>query len=272
MDIGRTVCIVTGASSGIGAATARLLARRGATVVLAARRAERLEALAGELPNALAVTTDVTVPEQVERLIARSVDTYGGVDVLVNNAGQGLHVPLVDLDPDDLRAVFELHVIAPLTAMQAVLPVMRAQSRGAIVNVSSATSLRVFPGLGGYAATKAALNMLSQIGRAELEGSGVSVSVVYPSVTETEFHQHLRAGGLVQGAGGIPPDPPELAAAAIAFAIESGEAHVLVSDPPRPIVPGSEDAWAALLGRQAPAAPRGASQSAAHGSEGGTEA
>ena len=143
-------------------------------------------------------------------------------------------------------------MVAPLVGMQAVLPVMRARSGGAIINVSSATSLRVFPGLGGYAATKATLNMLSQVGRLELAGAGVMVSVVYPSVTATEFHDRLRAGHLVSGARAIPPDPPELAAAAIAFAIRSGEAHVLVADPPRPIVPGDNEGWGALLARQAP--------------------
>ena len=205
-----------------------------------------------ELPGSLAVATDVTAPGQLQRLIARTVETYGGVDILVNNAGQGLHVPLEELDPADLRAVFELNVIAPLMGMQAVLPMMRARSGGAIVNVSSATSLRVFPGLGGYSATKAALNMLSQVGRIEFADAGVMVSVVYPSVTATEFHQTLRAGKFVSGGRGIPPDPPELVGEAIAFAINSGEPHILVADPPRPIIPGDSDDWGALLARQVP--------------------
>ena len=256
MELDRAVCIITGASSGIGAATARLLGRLGAQVVLAARRTERLEALVAELPGSIAVTTDVTVPGQIERLVAQTVDAHGRVDVLVNNAGQGLHVPLEELDPADLRAVFELNVVAPLVGMQAVVPIMRAGSGGAIVNVSSATSLRVFPGLGGYSATKAALNMLSQVGRIEFASTGVLVSIVYPSVTATEFHQRLRAGALVSGGHPIRPDPPELAAAAIAFAITSGEAHVLVADPPRPIVPGDDEGWGALLARQSPAGPR----------------
>ena len=173
MEIDGAVCVVTGASSGIGAATARLLNERGARVVLAARRSERLEALAAELPGSLAVATDVTVPEQLERLVARALDAHGRIDVFVNNAGQGLHVPIEELDPVDLRAVFELNVIAPLVGMRTVAPYMRSRSAGSIVNVSSATSLRVFPGLGGYSATKAALNMISQVARLELAGSGV---------------------------------------------------------------------------------------------------
>lgn len=257
MEIDEAVCIITGASSGIGAATARLLSGQGARVVLAARRAERLGGLAAELPGSLAVKTDVTIPEQVQRLIAQTMDAYGRVDVLVNNAGQGLHVPLEELDPVDLRAVFDLNVIAPLMGMQTVLPLMGAGSGGAIVNVSSATSLRVFPGLGGYAATKSALNMLSQVARIEMAGAGVAVSVVYPSVTATEFHERLRAGRLLRGARGIPADPPELAAEAIVFAIRTGEPHVLVADPPRPIIPGDSEGWGALLARQAGAAASG---------------
>ena len=256
MEIEGSVYIITGASSGIGAATARLLGGLGADIVLAARRTERLEALARKLPGSLAVTTDVTIAGHVERLVARTVDTYGRVDILVNNAGQGLHVPLEELDPVDLRAVFELNVVAPLLGMQAVLPLMRSGSGGSIVNVSSATSLRVFAGLGGYSATKAALNMLSQVGRLEFASATIAVSVVYPSVTATEFHQRLRAGHLVTGGRSIAPDPPELVGRAIAMAISTGTPHVLVADPPKAIEPGDSEGWGVLLARQAPRAPQ----------------
>jgi NAD(P)-dependent dehydrogenase (short-subunit alcohol dehydrogenase family) len=256
MEIDGSVCIVTGASSGIGTATARLLGGLGAHVVLAARRTERIETLARELPGSLAVTTDVTIAGHVERLVARTVDTYGRVDVLVNNAGQGLHVPLEELDPIDLRAVFELNVVAPLLGMQAVLPLMRSGSGGSIVNVSSATSLRVFAGLGGYSATKAALNMLSQVGQLEFASARIAVSVVYPSVTATEFHQRLRAGHLVTGGRAITPDPPELVGRAIAMAISTGTPHVLVADPPKAIEPGDSEGWGVLIARQAPGAPQ----------------
>jgi NADP-dependent 3-hydroxy acid dehydrogenase YdfG len=252
MEIEGAVCIVTGASSGIGAATARLLHGRGARVVLAARRTERVEALAGELPGVLAVTTDVTVAEDLERLVARVLDAYGRVDALVNNAGQGLHVAIEELDPADLRAVFELNVVAAVMGMQTVLPVMRSQAAGSIVNVSSATTLRVFPGLGGYSATKAALNMISEVARLELLGSGVTVSIVYPAVTATEFHDRLRAGHMADGARNIPSHPPELVGEAIAFAITTGEAHVLVGDPPRPIIPRQNEGWQTFPAQQTP--------------------
>ena len=234
------VSVVTGASSGIGAATARLLAAQGSKVVLAARRAERIGALAAELPGALAVPTDVTDPAQVRRLVEQALERHGRVDVVVNDAGQGLHVPVADLDPEDLRAVFDLNVVGPLNVLEAVLPSMRAQGAGAVVNVSSATSLRVIPGLGGYAATKAALNLLSATARLELAGAGIALSVVYPRLTATEFHEHLRAGHIVRGAVPLTPDPPELAARAIVFAIETGAPEVLVDDPPRPITPGGD--------------------------------
>jgi NADP-dependent 3-hydroxy acid dehydrogenase YdfG len=242
MEIEGSVCVVTGASSGIGAACARALAEQGAAVVLAARRAERLEALADELPDALAVPTDVTDASQVRRLARAALDTYGRIDVLVNNAGQGLHVPVADIEADDLRAVFDLNVVAPVMAMQAVLPAMAEAGRGAVVNVSSGTSLRAFPGVGGYAATKAALDMVSDVARLELAGVGVRVSVVHPSITATEFHQRLRAGSLAPGARSITPDPPESAARAIVFAVETGTAHVVVGDPPRALEPSTQPA------------------------------
>jgi short-subunit dehydrogenase len=230
MELAGRIVIVTGASSGIGEAFARLAAREGARLVLAARRTGRLQALAAELPDALAVTTDLRVPDQVEAMVAAAAERYGGVDVLVNNAGQGLHVPVEQVVLDDFEAVIELNLYAPLLAMQAVLPLMRARGGGAIVNVSSNTTRMVIPGIGAYSSTKSALNQLSATARAEWAGGGIAVSIVYPSVTATEFHQSLRAGSM-RGGAHLQAHSPELVAAAIRRAIETGDAEVFPVPP-----------------------------------------
>jgi len=221
--------IVTGASSGIGAATARLAHSQGARVVLAARRAERLATLADELPGSLAVPTDVTQRAEASQLCDRSLQAFGSIDVLVNNAGQGLHVPLADVEADDFLAVWELNVMAPLTLMQAVLPAMSRQGAGAIVNVSSMTSLMAIPGLGAYSATKSALNMLSNVARAEFAPAGVVVSLVLPAIVQSEFHSALRAGQISEWAGRRAALPAEAVAEAILEAVRTGEAEVRVT-------------------------------------------
>ena len=148
MRIEDSACAVTGASSGIGEATGAApgVARR-------SRRDDGLDRLRGlevQLPGSVPLVTDVTDDVQLRAALARAGDVLGWIDVLVNDAGQGLHVPLEQLDPGDLRAVFDLNVVAPLVAMRAVLPGMRERGAGAVVNVSSLTSLRAFARLGGY--------------------------------------------------------------------------------------------------------------------------
>jgi short-subunit dehydrogenase len=242
MDLGGAVVIVTGASSGIGAATARLAAGRGAKVVLAARRWDRIKDLADDLPDALAVGTDLRDPAQIVRLVDATLDHFGRVDVLVNNAGQGLHVPLEQVRLDDLRAITELNIYAPLLAMQAVIPPMRRQGGGVIVNVSSMTSRMVLPGTGGYSATKSALNMLSQVARRELAPDGIVVSIVYPSVTATEFHQSLAAGARVGGdSWAVKAQPAESVAEAIVGVIQSGDEEILLTQGGNPGAPDPRD-------------------------------
>ena len=225
------VVIVTGASSGIGAAFARLAAGEGARLVLAARRTERLEALAAELPDALAVTADLRLPEQARAVVGAATQRYGGVDVLVNNAGQGLHVPVEEVRLDDFEAVVRLNLYAPLLLMQEVVPLMRARGGGSIVNVGSNTTRMVIPGIGPYSATKSALDQLSATARAEWAAEGIAVSLVIPSITATEFHSALRAGTMRAG-GHIVPHPPEVVAEAILRAVETGEAEVFPEPPP----------------------------------------
>ena len=174
MEIADAVCIVTGASSGIGAATARRLAHSGARVVLAARRADRLHKLAGELAGALAVPTDVTAPGALERLVTATRDAFGRIDVLVNDAGQGLHRardgPRRRRPAGGLRAQRRR---AAAGHAAGAADDARARGRGAIVNVEFGDlAARLSDRFGGYSSTKAALNMLSQVARLESRTPG----------------------------------------------------------------------------------------------------
>jgi NADP-dependent 3-hydroxy acid dehydrogenase YdfG len=145
IDLAGRVVIVTGASSGIGASTARLLHAAGAQPVLAARRADWLAALSEELDGALAVPTDVTDPAQVRELVAAALDRHQRIDGLVNNAGASLHGPLEQVDVAQFSRILELNVAGLLAMTQAVLPAMRRQGFGRIVNVSSGTTRRTWP-------------------------------------------------------------------------------------------------------------------------------
>jgi NADP-dependent 3-hydroxy acid dehydrogenase YdfG len=226
MEIDGAVMLVTGASSGIGAATARAASRAGARVVLAARRQERISRLAGELGQAVPVRCDVTDPSQVAVAVRTATDAFGRLDVLVNNAGQGLHAPLEQIDPDDFRAVLELNLIAPLVTMQAVIPVMRKQGAGAIVNVSSGITFSALPGSAGYGASKAGLSKLSAVARAELADAGIAVSTMYPFITDTEFIESLRgetaSASQLESSHAPTPQSPGQVAEAILDLIKTG--------------------------------------------------
>jgi NADP-dependent 3-hydroxy acid dehydrogenase YdfG len=220
-----SVVIVTGASSGIGAATARLLFAAGAHPVLAARRAGRLAELSGALGGALAVTADVTDRGDIRRIADAALDRHGRINAIVNNAGAGLHLPLDQLDPDDFARALDLNVVSVLAMTQAVLPAIRAQGGGSIVNVSSGSTRLAPPGVGGYAATKAALNVLTEVMRKELAGEGIAVSLVVPSITATEFAggRFLRGGPLPSG---MVAHSAEYVGAVILRALRTGEASI----------------------------------------------
>ena len=229
MDVSGKVMIVTGASAGIGAATARAASGVGARVVLAARNRERLEALASEMTDAVVVSTDMRNPDDIRRLVDTATGRCGRVDILVNNAGQGLHVPVEQIRLDDLVAITELNVYGALLAMQAVIPVMRSTGGGCIINVSSGTTRLGAPvGTGGYSATKAALNMLSRTARAELADDGIVVSTVYPFVTATEFHDTLRAGAISSAGRRFEPDTAEHVADAILDLVRTGDEEAVL--------------------------------------------
>lgn len=231
MDLPGKVIIVTGASSGIGAATVRLLHEAGALPVLAARRADRIEELSRELGGALAVRTDVTDGSDIRRLTDLALDRYGRIDGLVNNAGVALHEPLDTLDLDRFSSVLDLNVISVVAMTQAVLPAMRAQGSGAIVNVSSGTTRMPTPGVGAYAATKAAVNMLTAVQRKELAPEHIEVSLVVPFITATEFGGgRFRAGR--PGPAGLVPHSAEYVGKVILRALRTGEERIDIQPGP----------------------------------------
>ena len=168
---------------------------------------------------------DVTDQTQVDALTHAALTTFGRIDVLVNNAGQGLQATTEQISLDDFRAVLELNLVAPLAMMQAVLPTMRRQGSGSIVNISSGTTFADVPGTGGYVASKIALERLSAIARNELDGTGITVSTMIPFATDTEFLASIRAGRADAEAmtAGAVFDTPEQVAEAILSLIRSGE-------------------------------------------------
>ena len=231
LDLAGAVVLVTGASSGIGEAVARALHAAGARPVLAARRADRLEALSQELGGALAVPTDVTDRSAVVRLVDAALERHGRIDGLVNNAGVSLHEPLDTLDLDRFTQVLDLNVTSLLAMTQAVLPAMRRQGAGRIVNISSGTTRMALPGVGAYAATKAAVNMLSAVSRAELAGDGIAVSLVLPSITATEFGEgRYRPGQELRP--GMVAHSPEYVAGVVLRALRTGEERIDVPHGP----------------------------------------
>lgn len=230
MEVNGKVAIITGASEGIGLATARLFARQGASVALVARSAERLREIAASLPDAYAVPTDMRDETAVRQMVAAVRRHYGRIDILINNAGQGLHVPIERVSIEQYRSVFELNVVGALIAMQATIPLLREQGGGVIVNVSSGTSKMVLPGVGPYASTKYALNSLTLTARQELTADNIRVGLVYPGITATAFHDHLANGPWQRSgprAAGMPPAAAaEFVAEKILEAVQTEEAEV----------------------------------------------
>lgn len=219
---GKTV-VITGASSGIGRAAALEMARRGANVVLGARRLEALEETAAECRalgvQARAVVTDVTRPEECEQLIA----TAGNVDVLVNNAGFAIFDGIAEAKPDELRAMMDTNYFGTVHCTQAVLPQMLARGEGTIVNVSSICGIMGYARMGGYCATKFAVVGFTEALRDEVLPRGVRVALVCPGTTETEFFVKAERGKMPGASRLILAVPPEKIARAVCNAAEDGK-------------------------------------------------
>jgi short-subunit dehydrogenase len=212
--------VITGASSGIGKATALEMARRGANVVLGARRAELLEQVAESCRalgvRATAVVADVTKPEDCARL------TAGNVDVLVNNAGFAIFDSVAEAKPDDLRSMMDTNYFGAVHCTQSVLPQMLARGNGAIVNVASIVGIMGFARMAGYCATKFAMIGMTEALRDEVLGRGVRVALICPGTTDTEFFVKAERGKMPAASRLILATRPETVARAICDAADDG--------------------------------------------------
>ncbi|SDW77035.1 Short-chain dehydrogenase [Arthrobacter sp. cf158] len=183
-----TTWLITGCSTGLGRALAQAVLARGDNAVITARDASTLQELTAQFPTtALAVALDVTKQSQVDAAVQQAQERFGSVDVLVNNAGYGYRAAIEEGDDADVRTLFDTNVFGPVAMIKAVLPGMRSQRSGAIVNISSIGARISPPGSGYYSATKAALEGLSGSLHKELKPLGISVTVVEPGGFRTDF-------------------------------------------------------------------------------------
>jgi len=198
------VALVTGASSGIGEATAELLAEAGASVAVAARREAELEALAERIEtdggDVLVVPTDVTDREQVQAMVDETVEAFGRLDILVNNAGVMLLEAAQTADLDDWHQMVEVNLLGLMTATHAALSVMEAQQSGHIVNVSSVAGRSASATAGGYNATKFGVNGFTEGLRQDLTDDGIRTTIIEPGLVETELADHIPDEEIKQGA------------------------------------------------------------------------
>ena len=224
------VIVVTGASSGLGEAAAKRLSAEGATVVLGARRLERIQALADALTRAggkaLAVETDVVKHDQVKKLVDQAVNTYGRIDVMINNAGLMALSPLESLRIEEWDHMIDVNLKGVLYGIAAALPHMKKQKRGHIINVSSVAGHKVRPTSAVYGATKWGVRALSEGLRQEVKPYNIRTTIISPGAVDTELPASVTDPEAAARTGKMYSDlavPPDSFARAVAYAISQPE-------------------------------------------------
>jgi len=197
MKLEGKVAVITGASMGIGEAIAKLFLQEGAKVVLSSRdlaRTKAAEQRIGGAANTLSVACDVSKRDQVDALVKAAVAKFGRIDIFVNNAGFGLNDAVADMDMAEFRRMFDTNLFGAVECMQAVIPIMRQQGGGDIVNISSVSGHIATPYMSGYAATKHAMNAIGKAGRMELLRHNINVLTVSPGYIATDFVKNMVKG------------------------------------------------------------------------------
>ena len=197
MQVAGKVVVITGASMGIGEAVAKLFADLGASVVLLSRDAERAEAARGRVGHAertLALACDVRNREEIDRVVGLTLHHFQRIDVWINNAGHGILDSVANVDMSAVRETFETNFFGALEAMQAVIPVMKQQGSGAIINISSVAGHIPIPFHAVYSATKFAMNAIGKAARIELLSNGINVLTVCPGYVRTDFSKNAIKG------------------------------------------------------------------------------
>ncbi|SFL07958.1 hypothetical protein SAMN04487950_2330 [Halogranum rubrum] len=195
-DLDGKAALVTGASSGIGEATAEALAEAGASVALAARREDELEQLADRIESeggeTLVVPTDVTDEDEIQEMVDRTAEEFGSLDILVNNAGVMLLERVEDADTDNFRQMVEVNLLGLMNVTHAALPIMQEQGEGHVVNISSVAGRKAYAGSSGYNATKFGVNAFSEAFRQEVTGENdIRVTLIEPGYVDTELAEHI---------------------------------------------------------------------------------
>jgi NADP-dependent 3-hydroxy acid dehydrogenase YdfG len=227
------VVLITGASQGIGKAVAVAFARQGASVILAARSADHLDEVAQQIQNlgseALSVPTDVTSPEAVNELVNKAMDRFGRIDVLVNNAGIGKVAPVESATfGDDLRQTLQASVFGAINVTQSVLPILRRQASGTIVNMSSVMGRKAFARFGSYAIVMHAVSAFSDALRQELTGTNIRVSVIHPALTATDLLREVDEAQMPPPFRHMTPLSAEDVARAVISAVRRGKRRVVL--------------------------------------------